>query len=289
MEDQTKDVVTTSRRSFSKSVAAALITAPFALSSVRGQERRAIRGQCQPTPLSPLLRTPCSHLGTPQSEPHEPPIGVGGGSLTMECEERMHREGSVNTPPRRYLYDFENYTYGQMRRLEVVTEYESVFTYHCYKLNVAGVTSPKLMIWLQRLRKLGEGEEGGYPWIESDIDPTTEPHVFFTYRPTDTQEAFEGAVIESDKKFGDIKKGFKGGETFKHKHEGYGKTRFRIGRWRIINGDGSVLAGDCAGRRLVQNPEKPEESVDVEIFGFHLRPRFEHLGQLLRSRQGRRP
>ena len=278
----------TSRRTFTKSVAAALAITPFTSSSITGQERREIPGFCQENPDSPWVGT-CGELGVPQSEPHEPPIGVEGGSLTMECEEKMHREDAALTPPRKYLYDFENYTYGHIRRLEVVTEYDSVFTYHCYKLNVDYITSPKLQIWLQRLRKLDEVEEGGYPWIVSDIDPTTEPHILFTYRPIDEPERLDGAVIESDKKLGDVKKGFKKEQMFKHKHNGYGETHFRIGRWRVINGDGSFLAGDCAGRRFVENPKKLGQLVQVEVLGFRLRPRFEHLAETLRlKRTGRR-
>jgi hypothetical protein len=277
MNSVKKQLSIMSRRSFNKSVAAALISTPFAFAAAQ-EGRRA--EDCKY--VSPLLNKPCPNSVGPQGEPHEPPIGFDSGSLVLECVEKMHREGSVAVPPRKHLYDFKSYSYGHMVRLEIVSEYNLYYTYDCYELkDVTGIEAPKLKIWLQRLKNLDDLGEGEYPWIEDDILPNTEPHVLVRYRPLEEYPSFEGAVIESDKRFGDVKKGYKSEETFKHNHRGYGK-RFRIGRWMLVNKDGTPLAGDCAGIKYIQKTEANKEG-KLELLGFHLRPRFHHLGEQLRK------
>lgn len=281
MNSANKHASSISRRSFNASVAAALISTPFAFAAAQENRRN---DDCKY--VSPLLTQPCPSPAGPQTEPHEPPIGFDNGSLVVECVEKMHREGSVATAPRKHLYDFESYSYGHMTRLEVITEYDFYYTYDCYQLkDTPRIEAPKLKIWLQRLKE--PVSEGEYPWMEEDILPNKEPHVLLRYQPLEQFPSFEGAVIESDKRFGDVKKGYKSQQTFKHNHKGYGRT-FRIGRWMLVNGDRSAtpLAGDCAGIKYIRNKETNKDR-RLELLGFHLRPRFDHLGQLLRDFKAR--
>lgn len=252
-----------SRRTFTKSVAATLATVPFTLGEAKGGER-ASQDTCEE-------RHPnvCPQLGD-ISVPHEPPIVISGGSFSMECDAEMLREASINNPPRRHLYEFDAYLYGTMIRLEVITEYEKLFTHVCYPL--AEIPAPRLKIWLQRLR--------GGTWVEDDIDPRkTDAHILIRYATVDRfSSSHYAAVVEADKEFGDPQQGYKLEPTFKHYHAGYGGcTHFRIGRWKLMRGNGSVVHEAAVGR--IPLPSDPRRTVN--LVGFQLIPRFNHLARLL--------
>jgi hypothetical protein len=254
-----------SRRTFAKSVAAALVTAPFAFAEVRGQGSASPQDRCKEAKYLDA----CPKLGDVQV-PHEPPIGISGGSFTMECENQMYRQGSINHGPRKHLYKFRDYYYGTMVRLEVITEYEKLFTYECYPLGK--VPTPRLKIWLQRFHQ--------NRWVADDIDVgKTDAHILITYSSFSRFNlSFDTPVVETDKRFGLIKKGFKLEPTFKHPHVGYlGDPHFRIGRWQLLAEDGSCIYQDVVGRKpLKEHPDR-----EVEVLGFQLIPRFNHLERLL--------
>ena len=256
-----------SRRTFAKSVAGALVMAPFALADTRGQEGTASsQDRCQ----EPKYVDACPKLGDVQV-PHEPPIGISGGSFTMECENPMHRAEAVNHRPRKHLYKFKNVYYGTMLRLEVITEYEKLFTYECYPLGTE--YAPQLKIWLQRF--------SGTHWVADDIDVSkTDAHVLISYTSyAQFNRSFYTPVVETDKIFGPIQKGFKLEPTFKHPHSGYfGYPHFRIGRWRLVRGNGSVIQEGVVGKKRLTDPPYRE----VEVLGFQLIPRFNHLERMLK-------
>jgi hypothetical protein len=245
-----------SRRVFSKSVATALILAPLTISST-----------CRKP------KDKCPELGSPE-EPHEPPIIIGGGSLRMECEKIMKRVSDINVPPRMHLYrfgEYQNYHYGKMVRLEVITEYERLFTHDCYPLD--DLSTPTLKIWLQRYQSNA--------WEAADIDPQrTDSHIYMRYQQAQAQgQTFDEAVLETDKEFGAPQLGFKLDVTYKHAHAGYGaNVHFRIGRWQLLDG-ASVVQQGVVGPRSLSTGSGP-----VQVLGFQLVPRFNHLGEELRRR-----
>lgn len=256
-----------SRRTFAKSVASALVMAPFALADARGQGGSAsLQDRCK----EPKYVDACPKLGDVQV-PHEPPIGISGSSLTMECENPMYRAGAINHGPRKHIYKFKNVYYGTMLRLEVITEYEKLFTYECYPLGTE--YAPRLKIWLQRFRR--------NRWVADDIDVRkTDAHVLITYSSySRLNRSFYTPIVETDQTFGPIKKGFKLEPTFKHPHLGYfGYPHFRIGRWRLVRENGSVIHEDVVGTKRLSEPPYRE----VEVLGFQLIPRFNHLERMLK-------
>jgi hypothetical protein len=277
------------RRTFVKSVTSALATAPLALAAAEGQERRTPRTEpccCQPISTEgPFMAGACPHpILFEASETHEPPVIITGGSLQMECEVKMKREGGIapqSNSPRRHLYEFDLYLYGEMHRLQVVTQYQNVFTTECYDMQKAGVRFPSLKIWLQRR------EEDG--WNSDDIAPgKTDAHIFFRYEENaDTEFArdsdFQALVLEVDKKFDSPKKGFRDSVTYKHGHKGYGHNKhFRIGRWMLLDGGGRLLVGNSVGRRDLSDETK------ADVFGFSLVPHFLHLEDAVRRARAMR-
>jgi hypothetical protein len=245
-----------SRRVFSKSVATALILAPLTISST-----------CRKP------KDKCPELGSP-AEPHEPPIIIGGGSLTMECEKPMIREQIQITipPPRMYLYKFDAYRYGKMVRLEVITEYEKLFTYECHPL--ADLSSPTLKVWLQRYQSNA--------WEAADIDPQrTDSHLYLRYHQVQAANRnFDEAKLETDKEFGAPQLGYKLLPTYKHAHAGYGaNVHFRIGRWQLLEGTSVVQQGVVGPREVTGSGS----GHPVEVVGFQIIPRFNHRGALLQG------
>lgn len=279
------------RRTFAKSLAATFLAAPLALAQREKTEKcpecddEAFLTCChkchQTTAEGPLMPTPCPRIDLLGAEPHEPPIIISGGSLQMECEKKIEREGPVLNPTRNHRYEFADYLYGAMVSLQVITEYNNVFTSDCYVLDGAvlpggvDVVEPRFHIWLQRQRSFQE-EPPKVFWHEEDIDPAKDSHLLFTYSPhtfsISPEIQLPAMVLETDKKFHGPKKSFRETLNYKHRHKGYGDRHFRIGRWRLVNRDGPLIAGNSA--RVI--------NAHTEILGFQLIPRFEHTGRRLK-------
>ena len=169
MEDRTKDQAKPSRRAFTKSIAAALMAAPFASSpaaaaaagNAGGTRAEPDPGRA-PEPLSMMF----THL----------PIDITGGSFHLQIQDEIEKApSSPLTGYNRYVRTAgaisTNGSYDEIARVEVLKESRDYLaswedTFYTYTLGEPA----KLRIWLQRWR--GNGTHPKFDFYPLDTNPT---------------------------------------------------------------------------------------------------------------------
>src|SRR2546423_9863019 len=150
MKDSTDAKEKTSRRSFAKSVATALVAAPVVSS------------------LSSCAQKPGTVPGTPSPHPYRdeanPPVIIDGGSFQVMIPATLDKRSDDNVPPKKYknrFYQRKDSSLGAIKKIHIIDDYadDLLAEYHL------GNQTMQVHIWIAKATEFGD--------YESDTDTAT--------------------------------------------------------------------------------------------------------------------
>jgi hypothetical protein len=252
MKKRPDDSRLTSRRRFTKAVAAALAAAPLASCAQQGGQgqnsnqananqpaanQNTASQAASPSPTEPRM-TICfegSDLGLRSD--HEPPT-IFGDSMHLELDQRLKNisdNTDSNRPPKRQVADIDSaYQYLDIRRVYVYTEFKHFPRLVRYDFSPG--YNPQLRLWLRDAK--ANPDEGYEP-----IRPEHRPEVIVSGNfdipdPADPTTTIKTLLFESNKHFTHIKKTPKMHRRNRHEHK-HNNRDFRIAKWDLVKPDGS--------------------------------------------------
>ena len=216
---------TQSRRSFAKTMAAALAMVPLASSLVKAQEECPTRTQ---------LAGPGGHEVVAKTD-HIPPTMVGDGSFFLELEHKLTHKSSLHGPaarPEVYTADVDSdlKQYEDIARVQVITEYEEFFTYFYYDFPKG--FNAQLKIWLQDL-----------PFSNTPIPPESNSQLLL--KGNYQQAGLKTLWVEMNEDKLDAPKPIKpkARRKYKNEHKDNANKEFRVRKWWLTKSDGTPIAG----------------------------------------------
>jgi hypothetical protein len=181
---------------------------------------------CNEPPGGVTIPTICRNDLDEVSEPHEPPIGLEGGSLYMSWNLQIIESTTNQADPRPYKYVLADSSRrrGDVAVVKILTERnDGQVSFARYLLPQA--TGAHVLIWLQKLIS----------------DPSEYPPRYEN-RPTDAQILIRGdnLFIETDRRLNAPYATYKLGRRHGYAHPGY-ERHFRIAAWAIVDETGHVV------------------------------------------------
>ena len=258
-----------SRRSFAKSIAAAVVAAQVASATTPEQNS----SQRTPEKASPT-RTPdpcscdapadqpikCQNVVAGlETEPHEPPIILTNGSLRFDIgrELKFPPDNITGHSVRHFKFKLTEQSYANIHRVQVLTERDkSIENFFYYPIRRC-----HLGLWLQK--RMGMG------WEPLSAEPQI--LIAFTINPQGIPEF----SLETDKLLNTKSNSFKPSRPNRYEHPGLGgMEHFRLAKWRL---------SDPASTGTVIFPgfEDDLTSAGSDINGFQLAVSFEDFPRLL--------
>lgn len=183
---------------------------------------------------SPKTKKQGEHVAPRIVEDHIPPLGVRGGSFSIELKHDLVSLPDVPTDPRPKKYTantLDAEQYGRITRVLVFTEIEEDVDRlpHSFTLD----DNVELRIWLQTVKRS--------PANERDFDAlSSEPQVVIKGGVPAGVGKFK-LRIELDNNLGARGATHKGHRLSRFSHNGFGRD-FRIGRWRVVDRRNNVRA-----------------------------------------------
>lgn len=222
MKDGTNEVVSTSRRNFTTALLTAAAAAPLAASMPGCSKPTADPCSC-PDPKGQPVK--CSFvIPGLELEPHEPPIGGGGGSFKLETYRPLVLKATSGSAARPFKYEPTTPYYTEIYKVQVISEKEKYFLSDHYYLNFR---QSYLGIWLQNNRAVAGSPADWYPPIVSG----TEPQILFTFVNRDGINYF---VLESDAELRPSAS-FKQSRPYRYDHPDYtAGQHFRFAKWSLF-------------------------------------------------------
>lgn len=260
-----------SRRSFTKSIAAAVVAAQAACAATptpeQNSSQRMPEGSASPT----RTPSPCS-CDAPadqpikcqniieglEAEPHEPPIVITNGSLRFDIGRELGPPQNITGHPvRHFRYSLTEQSYANIHRAQVLTERDkSIDNFFYYPIRRC-----HLGLWLQK--KTGTG------W-----DPlTTEPQILVAF--TINTQGLPEFSLETDRPLNAKSNSYKPSRPNRYEHPGLGGTdHFRLAKWRLSDpaSTGTVIFPGFEGDLTTEGSD---------INGFQLSVSFEDFPRLL--------
>jgi len=238
-----------SRREFTKLATTSLVSAPFAFTAVSGQVKS--KEQFIDEPTAPESHSGCDGAGPiVKRTDHIPPGTIEGGSFFLELKDELKGQpDGVSPRPKRYMAKkiLEEKQYGNIARVDVITEYEHHFSYFYYLF--PHLYGAQLLIWTQKLKSDGTWNPDDIP--RPDVPPDLKSsHVLVKGGVSDVEQSLRQTVLV------EIEKKLKHKETkrlprpHKHSHEDNDRE-FRIGRWEIVDKDFKTSGFNGAVNMLV--------------------------------------
>jgi hypothetical protein len=260
----------TSRRQFTKAVVTAAVAAPIAASIAcsRGSVNQPVQnvspgGSPTAALTGPTIRSCDAGVGF---EDHIPPMGISGGSLRIELQNKflapnaqppfIYVEGAPVAPAERY---------GMLDKVRIISELpppppgsnQPLITDVTYSLLP---TDSELWLWYQRI--LGDNQPG-----PEDPDGEYQPPNFTTNSPDfRIKGGRAGNFMSLTVKHKELTQNFdhthKKGRPFRFKHESDNsipalKRHFRIGQWMIVlpDGTGMIVLPDGTKFKTVEDAQ----------------------------------
>lgn len=158
-------------------------------------------------------------------EPHEPPIGLSGGSFDMQVPDNIRESQLVPADSRPYKYVLRDEAYGPLSIVRAITELDDgKFNFTRYVVPAA--MGCKLLIWIHQLKEI----------------PTTGLPFEYEPRRFEPQITIKGGpfLLETDRQLQGSTETFKFHRRFAYKHPGY-QRQFRIAGWAIVDSNNSLV------------------------------------------------
>jgi hypothetical protein len=172
-----------------------------------------------------MLPTICLNDRLPSGlEPHEPPMGLEDGSLTVTWNKRLVLNDQSSDDPRPFKYVAEDASPGSVAVVRVQTEQDDghvLFTRYIIPASFGA----QLLIWLQQLTVSSPADQ---PVFENK---TNQPQILLRGNSL--------IVMETDKPFTAFDT-FKEHRPFGFQHPGYFR-HFRIAAWAIVDSSGRIV------------------------------------------------
>jgi len=229
---ETKD--NPSRRGVIKSILGATIASVFFSSPSNAQRHGKASGSSskpQARKIKRPTRLACEPAGSP--EPHEPPIGLNGGSLTLDIpnSNKIVFSGPMPNDPRPYKQVLGTATYTGIEEDRVLTRPRSQRPFfNRYQLPF----NPRyqLRIWLVNLKNDSGNDEDLYESLgaESSLLLRLDP-----------------PQIETEEKLKELGKSHKHSVPLRYEYPR--PKHFHIGKWQITDNTGKVVT-DILGNRF---------------------------------------
>lgn len=260
-----------SRRTFTKSIAATLISAPIAASVISCQtntnrnQNTGTSTSATPTPTTTnpaLIRVDeCVKPPAPASEDHIPPFMIGeGGSFKVESgHELVDNPESISTGPRKWRYKLTGTTmqYGNIETVQPLIELEGYFDSR--KTYVLANQKNALKIWLQ-------------PWDNSTQNwklpaPSQTSEADILVQGKSGGVSYNSLFVEVDDKFSKKTSGRRNKKTRPHKRArefGAKDDEVRIYRWAIVDSNDQIVHTGT-----VDEEEHPYEGFTFMLTFYH--------------------
>jgi hypothetical protein len=219
-----------SRRSFTRSIATWTVGLPLLSSLAGAQQKSRQPSYHHVAQVTKPTIVPCDSEGG--TLPHEPPIGIEGGSLIVDVPKtnKISVVSSVPDDDRPYKHTLGSARYLGIQEAKVVTRAARRVFYTRYQLPLNA--KYQLRIWLVQLKPLGAGNEleDQYENIASGAKPS------LVLKPT-------GSQIETTHPLRDVGLSHKHNVPYRYEYPPHGR-HFRIGRWQITDDMGNVVKND---------------------------------------------
>jgi len=260
MKKDSKSVETTSRRQFTRTMVAAAVAAPIAASMVgcdRGSNAPPVE---TPSPAGPSTaptqqaatanQNPCtltvrdgftelSFGGDLGPEEHIPPMGFGGGSLTIDSRHKLKVDGPGSGP---FTYTEDGVSdpddqYGDINGATVITE---TATKPFVRVAIYSGLQPgaQLLLWYQDISAMPQNDDDAFypPVTFADNDPDV--RVIGGQGPNPFKIVAKKKRLDPDKSHKAMRP-----NRFRQTSGGALARHFRIGQWRLVNSAGTTLVG----------------------------------------------
>ncbi|MDT5122736.1 MAG: hypothetical protein QOC96_2218 [Acidobacteriota bacterium] len=231
MKKHTEVTNNTSRRNFTKTIAAALVVAPFASTLAKTKSNQRRRGATKRTLCpAPILSIRTDHI---------PPTDGSGGSFQLGLPHKLKQITDTAPPrPKNYVTDVPSDAeqYGELRILQVITEVREGFGVVEYQFGAG--TDPRLLIWLQRTQKANPQNEKE----ENQFDPAdlqlTDSHILIKGGyPYNSRQSL---LLQIDRELMGREASNKKDRPHKYRYPNLDKN-FHIGRWQVVDKNGNQI------------------------------------------------
>lgn len=258
MKKRPDDTPRTSRRQFTKAVAAAIAAAPLAACAPGANQNSNQNSNQTNANQTNANQNKASQTGAETFKlrsDHEPPT-IFGDSFHLELHHKLGDNGE-NAPDSgrpRYRHIAKNkddgHQYGPISVVYVYTQFQHSSTHE--RLPFEASENAQLRLWLRDV------ENGANPDDYEPIRPEDKPEVIISGGTTHPEDAsIKTLLFESDNRRLDfVKKTAKKyrREKYEHKNKGNNKD-FRIAKWDILKADGTIAAGNNSNDTVVLDGE----------------------------------